>query len=239
MPLKASAAAVAAPYTWSGLYFGGHFGGARSHSSGSDTSLPSTAFANQPNLAYDNGDRSFVGGLQLGYNWHLTPQWMLGIEADMSWTGLSGSQTYAPVPVIIGAPAVGSNESLSADVDWIGTVRGRLGYAWDRSLLYVTGGYAYSKINYNALGQWPGIPTTFRYAYSSDSIRSGWTIGGGYELALPMLQNWTVRAEYLYYKLDGAAGTTFGVPSTAPIGSLFAWEDMQIHTVRVGLNYRF
>ena len=236
-PARAPVVAPVAAYNWTGWYVGAHLGGAWSDVTASDTPIPSAAVANQPFLSFDNGDSGIIGGAQLGYNWQLAPNWVIGVEADFSWTSLKGSTTYAPVPVVVGVPLAGSTETMSTNIDWVGTVRGRLGYAWDRTMLYVTGGFAYGSVQYNSVAIFPGGSV---YGFNSDTTRTGYTIGGGLEHGLSMFGgNWTVRVEYLYYNLEGTSGTSFGVPSTAPVGSAYLWDDIELHVVRAGLNYRF
>ena len=72
--------------------------------------------------------------------------------------------------------------------NWLGTARGRIGYAWDRVMPYVTGGAAFGDIEANQLGL-AGVHDT----------KVGWTVGGGVEAALA--GNWTAKVEYLHVDL--------------------------------------
>jgi outer membrane immunogenic protein len=232
IPRKAVRAPVAiAAYDWTGWYFGAHLGGAWSRGDVSDSPLPNAAVAGQPFLPFDNDDANVMGGIQGGYNYQFNRNWVVGIEADFSFTNLSGSQTYAPIPAFPAGVIAGTTETLSREIDWFGSVRGRLGYAWDRWLVYATGGYAFAKIKTNAISIFPANV----YSFSDDSVKSGWTVGGGLEYGLAA--NWTVRGEYLYYNFEDVSGVSFGVPSTAPVGSSYLWEN-QIHTARIALNYK-
>ena len=220
LPTKAPVApVVVAGYDWTGWYFGGHAGVAWSRGAVSDAPLPNAVVANQPFLSFDNDASSVIGGIQGGYNWQFNRNWVVGVEADFSFSSLNGSQTYAPVPVVAGAVVAGSSETLSRDVEWFGTVRGRLGYAFDRWLVFATGGFAFAKIKNDALSIFPGGSV---YSFSDHSTKTGWTVGGGLEYGLT--GNWTVRGEYLYLEFEDTAGVSFGVPSTAPVGSSYAWK---------------
>ena len=133
-----------------------------------------------------------VGGLYAGYNWQLAPQWLVGAEVDSSWTDLSR-------------------------VNWLASIRGRIGYtAFSTLLLYFTGGAASIEIDNSGatLG-------------NANQTKTGWVIGGGLEWA-PWANNWMVRAEYLNYNFGGVlAGTSFGA------------SDLTINEVRAGVAYKF
>ena len=106
--------------------------------------------------------------------------------------------------------------------DWFGTVRGRVGYAWDRTLIYATGGFAYGNVEDRYFD--PVVGTT-----SSSSTRTGWTVGGGAEYAFT--DNWTVKGEYLYVDLDDQR-------ISAPVVDDVTFEH-KFNVVRLGLNYKF
>jgi len=140
----------------------------------------------------------FVGGT-LGYNWQ-AGQTVFGLETDLAWSGIDGTGTIAGVPVTSGT-------------DWFGTVRGRVGYAWDRVMPFVAGGLAYG--NVNATSPFGSVDTT----------NAGWTLGGGVEFALN--GPWTAKVEYLH--LDLGTANVVGASS----------QDFTADLVRAGLNYRF
>ena len=141
-----------------------------------------------------------VFGGTLGYNWQ-QGQAVFGLETDIQWSGIDGTTVVGVVPVTAGS-------------DWFGTVRGRLGFAADRALFYVTGGLAYGNVNLSA--------PTFA---SVSTTNTGWTLGGGVEFALQ--GPWTAKVEYLHVNL--------GSVSSATIAS----TDVDVDVVRAGLNYRF
>jgi outer membrane immunogenic protein len=188
------APAVYAPpaYTWSGLYLGINGGGAWGRSS---WTTPGSF----------NTTGGFVGGT-IGYNYQMD-QAVLGIEGDIDWANINGSVSCAA-------------GSCKTNDNWLSTVRGRLGFAADRFMPYVTGGVAFGDIQASLPGFAGGSVTNV-----------GWTAGGGIEFALP--GHWSAKAEYLYVDLGnlncgaGSCGTTAQTVSFT--ANLF----------RGGLNYRF
>lgn len=217
----------AAPFSWSGIYVGGHVGYGWSDSDA--TVVPSLGLGGDTRT-FALSDDAIIGGAQIGFNWHVAPNWLIGIEADISGTGLN-SEAFAgltfggnPVPVPDGY-------TLRQEIEWLATVRGRLGYTWDRSLIYVTGGFAWAEMKTEAAVNIANI--NFRSDFS-DTV-SGWTIGGGYEWAFA--PNWSARVEYLYYDLDALSGTAsspFFIFTTRN-----TWDNTELHVVRAGVNYRF
>jgi outer membrane immunogenic protein len=150
----------------------------------------------------NSGNRSgVVGGGQIGYNFALTPLFVAGIETDFQGTS-------------------------ARDLQWFGTVRGRLGITpFDPHLLvYGTGGFAYGEVRSPFTG--------------FTDVRTGWTAGGGVEWAF--LPNWSAKVEYLYTDLssNNDNNTFFFNPVT---GALFTPinRHRKFHTVRAGVNYHF
>jgi len=184
---------VAPIYNWSGPYIGINGGGGWGRSSWSGTD----------SFSLSGG---LIGGT-LGYNWQTGP-WVYGLEGDIDWSNLRGSTTtFCP----------GGCETRNS---WLATVRGRVGYAFDRFLPYATGGVAIGDINANASG-----------FGSASTTRAGWTVGGGVEFALA--GNWTAKAEYLHVDLGSFdCGLSCGVPFTNNVS-------FQSDIIRGGLNYRF
>jgi outer membrane immunogenic protein len=166
------------------------------------------------NLFGLGGSRDINGGFgggQLGYNWQgVGSPWVFGIEADASFGSIGDDAT------VLGG-------RISSDIKSFGTIRGRVGYAVDRVLWYATGGAAWVNNDFDITV--PGIGS-----FSSSNTHWGWTIGGGVEWAF--YDAWSVKAEYLYINTDSKNYFT-GI-----LGPNFSL-DPDIHTVRVGLNYRF
>jgi outer membrane immunogenic protein len=151
-----------------------------------------------------SGDGFLLGGT-LGANWQVN-NWVFGLEGDLSWADMDGSTTFA-------APAY----TVSADNRWFGTLRGRVGVALDQVLIYGTGGAAFTSIK-----------ATDSLGFSDSNTHTGWTLGGGLELALT--DNLSAKAEYLYADF-GSKRYTLG---DGPVGM-----DYDAHIIRAGLNYRF
>src|SRR5271156_5758850 len=115
-------------YSWTGFYVGGNVGGAWSSNNALWEPLPSSAAFGAFPIAGTTGGSSVIGGFQAGYNWQFAPTWVAGLEADWSWANAGGSvnQPWAANPG--GAAVAGSFTSLSSTLDWVSTLRARLGY---------------------------------------------------------------------------------------------------------------
>jgi opacity protein-like surface antigen len=182
----------------------------------------------------------FVGGLTGGYNY----QWnyiVLGVEADIHRTNLTGQSKGQ------GLWVQGLNGPLSGtttqSMDWFGTVRGRLGTTlWDpRSLIYVTGGYAYGNVHNTQ--EFTDQDLDYGLAHQENS-RQGWTAGAGIEYAV--WGNLSVKAEYLYTNLGNARAIAVpeitpnpAGPMSDPTIKVFTTNGQHFHTFRFGANYRF
>jgi outer membrane immunogenic protein len=274
MAVKAPAPSAPAPISWTGWYGGFNFGGTWSDSSinTSATNLQNTppgfvnglaaATASAQGATVSSGNRGNngpIGGAQIGYNWQFYTNWVAGFEADIQGVGNARSQAFAGTTLfnpalstpecIAAACAISTNMTLSSEVDWLGTVRGRLGWlAWPSLLVYGTGGLAYGEVKaHTTINQAQVVPlgsvvSNFGASSSISQIRTGWTAGGGFELMLA--QNWSAKIEYLYYDLGtGTSNALLVDPSTTPIP--FFTNNVQTTThfngniVRVGLNYQF
>ncbi len=200
---KAPAYVPPAPiYNWTGFYIGGHVGGAFV----ADDSIAAGLTA--------NSNSQFIGGLQGGYDWQFAPNWVLGLEAQYSWTG---SQNNG-VDIIV--PGVGTYNYVSKQKG-LGSVTGRLGYTWGPALLYVKGGYAFA--DYNESLALAGVDQAI-----TKGSQDGYTVGAGLEYLFA--QNWSGKIEYQYYD--------FGNTSFIVAGDTYTAKNDQ-HTVKAGLNYRF
>jgi outer membrane immunogenic protein len=180
------------------------------------------------------GGSGFVGGGQAGYNWQ-AGDWVFGVETDFQGSDIKGS---ANIPGPFGAVGFGSFSSpgtFTADekLSWLGTVRGRVGVAYENILFYGTGGLAYGGVNVDANFIFPGV----QFPSTASATKIGWTLGGGLEYAFA--GNWSAKIEGLFYDLGSIS--TVG-PSTIPTINLFQGGkdfDVQGAIVRVGLNWRF
>jgi outer membrane immunogenic protein len=222
-PVKAPPVVGVPIFTWTGCYVGGHIGwgwGRKTFSDTPDGFLVDFTSGVDSLRADTDG---FLGGGQIGCNYQFATPWVIGFEGDVSAANISGS--VGPF-LFAGGPAV--NEGFRAKTEWIASATGRLGYAWDRWLLYVKGGAAWAGDKYSA--------TTYAGSWAASETRSGWTIGAGLEWAFA--DNWSARLEYDFYDFGhrDVTGTFlfFGDPIPATIS-----VKQEIQAVKFGINYRF
>jgi outer membrane immunogenic protein len=128
----------------------------------------------------------------------------------------------------IGALPVTQDANL--DLNWIASVRGRIGYTWDRFLLYFTGGAAWANVDANASATLLGVNVG---TASASGTASGWVIGGGGEWMFA--PNWTVGVEYLHYDFGSVSGSSIAFGDPAP----FSVDVGTVDVVRARLNYKF
>jgi outer membrane immunogenic protein len=178
----------------------------------------------------------FTGGGQVGYNWQISSL-VVGVEADIN--ALSGKPNIGPGPFALSG---GGTFTLanSASANWLATVRGRVGFAADRVLVYVTGGAAFAGISYNqsysdVLGLGSTTPLT---NFSTSSTKTGYAVGAGLEYAVT--NNWTVKGEYLYAGGFPAVGGSYLATATTGNSDFHSGSaKLDISLARVGLNYKF
>jgi len=188
-----------AVYNWTGFYIGGHLGG---------------AFAGDNSVLGSNA--RFLGGVQGGVDYQFAPNWVVGAEAQYSW--LSNNNNAAVFP---GGTLITSNNNQ------LGSVTGRLGYAWGPALFYGKGGFAW-RDNNNFGVSVAGVPAAFT---TTGSHNDGYTVGAGLEYMFA--PNWSAKVEYQYYNFGN---TTFNTGPADIVGARFRDDE---HTVKAGLNYRF
>jgi len=160
------------------------------------------------------------GGGQIGYNWQglYHPSLVLGIEADIQGGDISDSSADV------------NGNKFKSQIDWFGTVRGRLGYALDKTLVYATGGFAYGSVK-NSVAD-----ANANYDFRKETTATGYVVGGGFEHKVSPA--WSIKGEYQYInlgknelvdELPGQMGNFTGNGGTL--------RDDAFHSVRVGLNY--
>ncbi len=214
LPSKKSApvAALPIPFNWTGLYVGVNMGVGLS---GTNISAPAPSSVGNGNS--DSGSMTsygLTGGFQAGYNYQISPSVVVGIEGDIGYLGTSRRQSNINDSSLV----------FKTKSDFFGTLRPRIGYAWDRSLLYVTGGLAVVNVKNGFEDFGPPLISTSR-------VKVGYAVGAGLETALS--SNWSVKAEYLYVD----AGRTTVVDPARPTS--FIKFKNQYQVARFGLNYRF
>jgi outer membrane immunogenic protein len=142
-------------FSWTGFYIGLNAGAAWNNGESVtifDPTIPA-------NFAASNGSRiGFIGGGQIGYNWQLSPLWVVGVEADFQGADISDSINIAgPFPQTGGGSSGAANFVASERMDWFGTVRPRVGVVWNQALIYATGGLAYGHISVSDNTIFPGL----------------------------------------------------------------------------------
>ena len=267
LPRRAAPPPVFTPvpvFTWTGFYVGVNAGYGFDANSRNTTSyaLPGGSLINSPGTAgvvsvnnRSNND-GFSGGAQIGYNYQFTPGSgvVIGFEADAQYVDFArranGTQNYAfgGAPGIAFAAPRAFVATSGNGLDYFGTVRGRLGYAFDRTLVYGTGGFAYGS---------GSADRSFGGYAGNDSFRTGWAAGGGIEYALPTdsFLNFfrssavTLKVEGLYVNLDnnnGRAQAPLVGAAISPVGLVPVYSlagasrnENAFAVVRAGLNYKF
>lgn len=208
-----------APANWTGLYVGGTLGGGKAHTSYDDVYGTATT-----GNAVDLGG-ALAGG-QIGADYQFG-QMVIGAEATAAWADITGTDTcYARAPL---GDLSGSN--CGSTVNGLGTLTGRVGYAFDRALVYARGGFAWARQT-DMFNLVPFIGTTL----TNDSTNTGWTVGIGVEYAL--LPNLSVGLEYKHYAFGGSSSFTTTSPA-ALAGVNLAPSNARIDAVAMTLNWRF
>ncbi|HEY6255120.1 MAG TPA: outer membrane beta-barrel protein [Xanthobacteraceae bacterium] len=236
-----------ATYNWSGPYLGGNAGGIWSNTGADSVSFTTAGvdFAGRQAVGqfprFDLGAHGFAGGGQIGYNWQFAANGVAGIEADLASTGLNTTDTrvFAATHFVGDGPIEANTEAATQKLGWLATVRGRLGVTIldNRLFAFATGGLAYGGVDDSVLTI--GVPNGaagILVSASSNTSRTGWTIGGGAEYAF--LNNWSAKLEYLYYDLGFQTLTLnfAAVPGDAGNTASYRFHDSG-NLVRFGLNY--
>jgi outer membrane immunogenic protein len=247
MPVRYVAPPV---FTWSGVYIGGNIG-TKWMENGDGVATPSNAgtaaffgacFAAGacPRNYGSDSALGVLGGFQVGFNAQ-TANWVWGAEIDFQASNATANSNI--LQSNLGTGFVPFTGNYNAEQRWLGTARLRLGYAVDKWLWYVTGGYAASVVNH----RWDaGFPSLNQVTFGgTNKTHSGWTAGVGTEYAL--VGGWSVAAEYLYVALRG--DTTIDAVGTTLNGCLVAGVDRCAFTLNTGeihdhiyrfkINYRF
>ncbi|CDX59178.1 Outer membrane protein [Mesorhizobium plurifarium] len=188
------------PFSWTGFYVGGQAGGGWNDSHWSGSFFPFDT----------NGSGGIFGG-QIGYNWQID-QYVIGIEGDLAGSTVKGDNQCS----------VATGTTCETKQDYLASVRGRLGYAVDRFLIYGDAGVAFTKYKIAEVDS--TTPQTF-----GGGSRVGWTAGLGAEYALT--DHWTAGAEWNYYDFGTRTGFDAG-------GQLLRNRDTE-NTVVGKINYKF
>ncbi len=217
---------VQAPvYNWGGVYIGVNAGGSWVDQGAPTNTVTSSGLAV---AGISSSSSGFAAGGQAGANFQ-TGQWVFGIEGDADY--LSNKAT------VTGADAAGASVQHVYTLDFLSTVRGRVGFAWDRTLIYGTGGLAMGdySVQRTQISTVTGFATPISPApgtvETESNFRIGYAAGGGLEYGIS--DNVTVRAEYLFAALSGATDT-FTVSNRTQVA-----PTEYVNIVRGGLNFKF
>ena len=176
---------------------------------------------------------SLIGGFDAGYNWQ-AGNYLAGVEGDIEWLHLSGSASSGPL-IIPGGAGNTFTVTSNADIDWLATLRGRLGFTSGNWLFYATGGAAFTTLHGNFQFSETFSPST--ETASASGAKTGYAVGGGVETYL--WQHWSVKAEYLF--VDFGSASAFGVDTGVPLPPYpFTHSvNLKLNIARLGLNYHF
>jgi len=243
MPTKAPVKALppASLYVnWTGFYLGAHGG------VGYDRDTIGFVGSTESAGTHFSG---MLGGGQIGYNYQLANKFVIGVEGDASWAHLKGGQTCGAANGLTAGPVPPAGlpggfdpffMSCNTQLNWVASITGRLGYAWDRTLYYVKGGAAFTDetVSVNCIVgplNMPGRACNNQAgalinSISSEATRAGWTLGFGAEFALDA--HWSAKAEYDYIGFGSRTGL-------ATDGTTQLTSNTNVQLTKIGLNYRF
>ena len=221
---KAPPASFVRP-SWSGIYLGAHIGGLF----GSKTFISNSA-APSGIIDANSSVRSWLGGLQTGYNYQI--DWLvLGVEGEFTWSRAHG-----------GFPCFSFGDQVcSAEPEWIGSLAGRVGAAFGPALFYVKGGAAWVHNTYSNIATCAGVQPIISGGirapcgdlFTASETRPGWVVGVGGEYRFT--PNWSVKVAYDYLRFgERSISLTDG---QGGFHTELIWQDM--HLIKAGVNYRF
>ena len=239
-------------YTWSGCYAGanaGYSGGRSTQTTVANSVLTGNGLGSAPaplglagggviapvpvgsSIAGDLNLSGFIGGFQGGCNYQFG-WWVVGAEVDGMANNKEGQNFEVGLVPFLGNGR--ANWVSQTQERWLVTARGKLGMTWwDKSMVYVTGGAAWAKIDTSEflIGAQTGT------GHQESNTRTGWTVGAGYEYALGY--GWSIKGEYLYVKFDDY--TTFTQPPFGGFGLNIAPRSVKLYdnVIRAGMNYKF
>ncbi|WP_027514617.1 outer membrane protein [Bradyrhizobium sp. WSM1417] len=251
MAVKAPMAAPAPVFSWTGFYIGGNVGGAWSHSSADayngpvfpaifilppTFAIPTLIPGQIDTLAGPGNKNSFIGGAQAGYNWQIQ-QVVLGIEADGQGTNFDRfSETKTRV---YNGPLTQTVTVDYGRMNWMASIRGRLGWAVDRVLIYGTGGAAVADFGglTTTVTTNPLVTPNLSSNSSGSGTRWGWTLGAGVEWAFA--NQWSLAGEYRHAdfgrrSVNAVIPDQFGGTTSAALN-----VGLSVNQATFRVNYRF
>jgi outer membrane immunogenic protein len=244
MPIKAP---VVAPmrFSWTGCYIGAQAGAGWGHKDISEPTEQFFQFVAPPGTPIGiDQSTGFVGGGQIGCDYQVAANWVFGARGDFAWAHIEGQ---AGDPFFAGK---NGPITLTAKTDALASATGRLGFAWDRALLYGIGGVAWAHDKYaiQNLSFWgagnsvnfcgPNVAAAASCNPTGTETRLGWTVGVGLEWAV--VDSWSVLFEFNHYDFGTRSVTltdpngNAGAPLSGPVD-----VKQRIEAVKLGINYRF
>ncbi len=182
-----------------------------------------TTQSSTPDPSATGDDSAFTVGGQVGYNWQCGHV-VFGLEADFNYVGFETNTTTTTTinPTVV---------NFKDEINWFGTVRGRLGVTVrEHALVYATGGWAYADTSHTF-----SVPS-FPFSQKDDDFQTGWVLGGGIELVHDV--RWLLRAEALYVDLGDKTHSYSTATCVGICGGTANWED-KFWVARLGLSYKF
>ncbi|MDX8521154.1 outer membrane protein [Mesorhizobium dulcispinae] len=210
------------PYSWTGFYAGVNAGAAFDMSKFDNTADPNRFLQPVPNMNFSG--TGFLGGVHVGYNYQMG-NYVVGVEGSAD---LGTLDDKAKTPV---AP-LGSG-FIELKQKWLASIAGRIGYAYDRFLVYGTGGVAFTSYGVNTDDSF--FIGHFTHSYN-DNTRVGWTIGAGVEYAID--PKWTIGVDYKYYDFGSKNYASNFAPAAGPGFDFFKVKERE-SVVTARLSYRF
>ncbi len=241
--IAGQAHAAGVGYSWTGCSVGGHVGIGHSKTDISEPQEQFFQFLAPVGQSIGVSDTGVLGGVQVGCDYQFAQNWLVGVGGDFSWTDIAGQTSDPFFSGKSGGPLL-----LAAKTHWLASATGRIGYAWDRWLLYAKGGAAWARNRYDVQNSafW-GAGNTIAPCFngvtfvgcnpSGSQTRFGWTIGVGVEWAF--IDNWTAGIEYAHYDFGHDSvilteSTNAAPPLSAPINF-----KQTVDVVKLNVNYRF
>ncbi|WP_230531152.1 outer membrane protein [Microvirga roseola] len=234
-------------FTWSGFYVGVNAGYGWAENNNESVFVPAGEIgpgspAGTISYTDESGD-GFVGGGQIGYNYQIG-SFVIGLETDIQWADLGADRDGAVFPAVWRNAYDFRAAGVAGGIDWFGTVRARAGVAFDRLLVYATGGFAYGSGDTN--DEFDGL----LFGDDGNDVRTGWVIGGGVEWAIPtnfgfLGSGATIGLEGLWVNLDQEDNGTYIGSVAVPGGrepvfaSVRNSEDNEFFVARAKLNFKF
>ncbi|GJE76010.1 hypothetical protein BGCPKDLD_2601 [Methylorubrum suomiense] len=269
LPRRAEPPPVFSPvpvFTWTGFYAGLHTGYAftdnpniRTVGNQAGTALNVANNFRPASLKSEVDGFSKIGG-GFGYNLQFTPGsgFVVGAAFDITWTDLEKNRGFLGSPNTVGGlfPATPNASVYTQNLDYLGTVNGKIGYAFDRFLVYGTGGLAFGQVAYGASffgTAAQGQPLQFVGGYDKQ-FETGYNYGGGIEYAIPaesflnyfafgrflgIKSDVTIKAEYIRYDLGGRSIVVQGVLPGNAATSYTSTFKTEGSLIRAGFNYKF